>query len=84
MYILPPPLFMGEVLSEERQLIKWTGILQVGIFCVGIFLEGSLMGGNFMSGNVPVGNFPRTISLKYKCDISFSVFFFTGSKFNET
>ena len=38
MYILRP--FMDEVLSEERQLMKWVGIFQVGIFWVGIFLGG--------------------------------------------
>ena len=38
MYILRP--FIDEVLSEERQLMKWVGIFQVGIFWVGIFLGG--------------------------------------------
>ena len=36
MYSLRP--FMDEMLSEERQLMKWVGIFQVGIFCVEIFL----------------------------------------------
>ena len=30
MYTLPP--FMDEVLSKERQLMKWVGIFQMGIF----------------------------------------------------
>ena len=30
MYTLPP--FIGEVLSEERQLMKWVVIFQVGVF----------------------------------------------------
>ena len=30
MHNLPP--FIGAVLSEERQLLKWVGIFQVGIF----------------------------------------------------
>ena len=34
------PLLMDEVLSEERQLIKWVGIFQVEIFWVGIFQGG--------------------------------------------
>ena len=38
MKILPP--LMDEVLSEERQLMKWVGIFQVGIFWVGIFQGG--------------------------------------------
>ena len=37
MYI-PRPV-MDEVLSEERQLVEWVGIIQVGTFRVGIFLE---------------------------------------------
>ena len=37
MYTLPP--FMDEILSEERQIMKWVGIFQVGIFCVEIFLK---------------------------------------------
>ena len=32
--------FMDEVLSVERQLMKWVGILQVEVFWVGIFLVG--------------------------------------------
>ena len=39
MYILPHP-FMGKVLSEERQLIKWVGIFQVGISWVVVFRGG--------------------------------------------
>ena len=35
MYTLPP--FMNEMLSEERQLMKWVGIFQVEIFWVSIF-----------------------------------------------
>ena len=45
MYILRP--FMDEVLSEERQLMKWVGIFQVEIFWVGILREG---GGIFQGG----------------------------------
>ena len=37
MYISRP--VMDKVLSEERQLMEWMGIIQVGIFPVGIFLE---------------------------------------------
>ena len=44
---------MDEILSEERQLMKWVGILQVGIS------RESWMGGNF-KGDFPWGNFPRT------------------------
>ena len=47
MYTLPP--FIGEVLSEERQLMKWVVIFQVGVFW-GDFPGGSLMGGNFRGG----------------------------------
>ena len=36
MYTLPP--FRDEVLSEERQLIKWVGIFPMGIILVRIFL----------------------------------------------
>ena len=35
MYILLP--FMDAVFSEERQLMKWVGIIQVGIFWLRIF-----------------------------------------------
>ena len=35
MYTLPP--FMDAVLNEERQLIKWVGILHVRTFWMGIF-----------------------------------------------
>ena len=35
MYILPPS--MDEVLSEERQLMKWVELFQVGTFWVAIF-----------------------------------------------
>ena len=45
MYILRP--FMDEVLSEERQLMKWVGIFLVEIFWVGILREG---GGEFSRG----------------------------------
>ena len=37
---------MNEVLSEERQLMKWVGILQVGIFWVVIF-RGDFSRGQF-------------------------------------
>ena len=50
---------MDEVLSEERQLIKWVGIFQVEIFWVGIFW-GEFSLGSFMGGNFPGGNFSRT------------------------
>ena len=60
MYTLPP--FIGEVLSEERQLMKWVVIFQVGVFW-GDFPGGSLMGGNFRGGGGDFlgENFPRTI-----------------------
>ena len=61
MYTLPP--FMGEVLSEEMQLMKWVGIFQVGIFWVGIFWGGAIFfwgGESLMGGNFPGENFPRT------------------------
>ena len=38
MYILPPS--MDEVLSEERQLMKWVELFQVGTFWVAIFRGG--------------------------------------------
>ena len=60
---LPPTPFMDEMLSEERQLIKWVGIFQVGIFRRRNFPGGSLMGGNFPDGNFPGGNCPRIILL---------------------
>ena len=55
MYTLPP--FIGEVLSEERQLMKWVVIFQVGVFW-GEFdgWEFSGGGGGFLGKN-----FPRTI-----------------------
>ena len=40
-----PLPFMGEVLSEKRQLMKWVGIFQVGIFWVRIFWGGEIFGG---------------------------------------
>ena len=46
MYILRP--FMDEVLSEERQLMKWVGIFQVEIFWVEIFQVGISPGGIFL------------------------------------
>ena len=47
----------NEVLSEERQLMKWVGIFQVGIFREEFSRgRGGLIGGNFSGGN-----FPRTI-----------------------
>ena len=42
MYVLRP--FMDEVLSEERQLMKWVGMFQVGIFLVGILRKGIFQG----------------------------------------
>ena len=44
MYALPP--FMDEVLSEERQLMKWVGIFQVEIFR-GCFSRGEFDGWEF-------------------------------------
>ena len=44
------PTFTDEVLSEERQLIKWLGIFQVGIFWVEIFQGGGAGVGGFSSG----------------------------------
>ena len=50
-----------ERLSEERQLMKWLGIIQVRIFWVAIFRGnfpgGSLMGGNFSLEGSPPGKF---------------------------
>ena len=55
----------NEVLSEERQLMKWVGKFRWEFsgwqFCWGNFPGGSLMGGNFSDGNSPGGNFPKTI-----------------------
>ena len=55
-----------EVLSEERQLMKWVRIFQVRIFWVAIFggqfSGGSLMGGNFSWVNSLVGIFVETFS----------------------
>ena len=39
MYMYTPP-FMDEVVSEERQLMKWMEIFQVGIFRGAIFQGG--------------------------------------------
>ena len=70
MHSPPPPIypFIDEVLSEERQLMKWVGIFQFGNFLGGNFPggncpRGSLMGENFPGGNFPGGggNFPRTV-----------------------
>ena len=51
----------NERLSEERQLMKWLGIIQVRIFWVAIFQEnfpgGSMMGGNFSREGIPPGKF---------------------------
>ena len=44
MYALPIP-FMDELLSEEKQLMKWMGIFQVRIFWVGTFQGGIFQGG---------------------------------------
>ena len=52
MYIYTLPPLMDAVLSEERQLMKWVGILQVRI-SRGEFPRVSLMGGNFPGGNFP-------------------------------
>ena len=46
MHILSP--FMDELLSEERQLMKWVGIFQVGIFLVGVFWGGELDWGGIL------------------------------------
>ena len=46
MYIGSLPPFMDEVLSEERQLMKWVGIFQVGIFR-GEFSRGEFDGWKF-------------------------------------
>ena len=59
---------MDEVLSEERQLIKWVGIFHVVNFLgrnfPGVdFSGGSLMGENFPGGNFPGVSFPRTVRL---------------------
>ena len=56
----------SEVLSEERQLMKWVGIFQVRIFWVVIFCgwnfpARSLIGGNFLGGNSPRADFPGNI-----------------------
>ena len=59
MYICSLPPFMDEVLSEERELMKWVGIFQVGIFWVGIFRGEIFKGESLMGGNFPGENFPR-------------------------
>ena len=46
----------NEVLSEERQSMKWVGIFRVGIFRAN-FAGGSVMGGNFRGGSFPGGYF---------------------------
>ena len=55
----------NEGLSEERQLMKWVGIIQVRIFWEAIFREdfpgGSLMGGSFLGRNSSGEDFHRTI-----------------------
>ena len=56
----------SEVLSEERQLMKWVGIFQVRIFWVVVFCgwnfpARSLIGGNFLGGNSPRADFPGNI-----------------------
>ena len=53
----PLPLFMGDLLNEERQLMKCVGIFQVGIFCVGIFRV-DFPGSNLIDGNFSNENFP--------------------------
>ena len=73
MYTLPP--FKEEVLSEERQLMKWVGIFQVEIFWLGIFRGGKrwergeeviFQGGVcwvglFRMGTFPGWSFPRAV-----------------------
>ena len=51
---------MVEELSEERQLLKWLGILQVGIFRGG-FWRREFDGWEFPGGNFPGDNFSRTV-----------------------
>ena len=55
---------MDEVLSEERQLMKWAEIFQVGIFWVGIFRVGIFQGGVWWLGIFRVGIFPGKIFLE--------------------
>ena len=61
MYILPPPPFMDDVLSEDmvKKSNKTCGNIPRGNFLGGNFTGGSLMGGTF-----PGGNFPRTFLMK--------------------
>ena len=40
-----PPAFTDEVLSKERQLMKWVGVFQVEIFWLGIPSGDFLWGG---------------------------------------
>ena len=55
----------NEVLSEERQLMKWVGKFQVRIFWVAILLgefsRGEFDGWEFFGWEFPRGNFPKTI-----------------------
>ena len=60
--------FMENVLSEERQLMKWVGMFQVGISWVGIFRrefssggKGEFDGWEFSEVG---GGFPRRIFLE--------------------
>ena len=62
----------SEGLSEERQLMKWLGKIQMRIFWVAIFRVDfpgrSLMGGNF-SGGIPLGGIFIEPSSSYKASI---------------
>ena len=52
----------NEFLSEERQLMKWVGILKVRIFLVAVFRERGFSKGEFDGwGRPPEIFFPRTI-----------------------
>ena len=51
----------NEVLSEERQLLKWVGIFQVRIFWVAVFWggfsRGKFYGWEFLEWELPWGKF---------------------------
>ena len=57
----------NEVLSEERQLMKWVGIFRMGnLRGEGGVPVGSLIGGNFLDGNFPGGTFLEPFFLKVR------------------
>ena len=65
---------MDEVLSEERQLMKWVGIFQIKIFWVGIFRgefsRGEFDGWEFSKWEFSRGGFPGTVSPQSHWDLA--------------